>query len=303
MMPVAVVTGSNKGIGFGIVRALCKKYQGDVYLTSRDEAKGLAAVASLNKEGLNPKFHMLDLGKEESIVEMRDFIVEKYGGIDILVNNAGIAFNSAATESFGEQATLTLVTNFWGTKRVCEILFPILRPGSRVVNMSSSAGFLGRIQVGIKDKAMNDELVKRLSADDLTVKELDGFMKNFVETAQTGNHADHGWPDVHYPLYNSSYIVSKVGIGALTRIQQREMEQDPRKDIVINHAHPGFVDTDMTGHTTLTYNNVQYIPTDIDRGAESGVFAALLPPATNVRGAYIWHDCQVVDWVNGPMPS
>lgn len=33
---VAVVTGSNKGIGFAIVRALCKQYQGLVYLTARD---------------------------------------------------------------------------------------------------------------------------------------------------------------------------------------------------------------------------------------------------------------------------
>ena len=43
-MPVAVVTGANKGIGFGIVRALCKKYQGDVYLTARDEARGLVIL-------------------------------------------------------------------------------------------------------------------------------------------------------------------------------------------------------------------------------------------------------------------
>ena len=32
---VAVVTGSNKGIGLAIVRALCKQYDGAVYLTSR----------------------------------------------------------------------------------------------------------------------------------------------------------------------------------------------------------------------------------------------------------------------------
>ena len=32
---VAVVTGSNKGIGLATVRALCKRYDGDVYLTSR----------------------------------------------------------------------------------------------------------------------------------------------------------------------------------------------------------------------------------------------------------------------------
>lgn len=34
---VAVVTGGNKGIGKAIVQALCKDFQGDVYLTARDE--------------------------------------------------------------------------------------------------------------------------------------------------------------------------------------------------------------------------------------------------------------------------
>ena len=46
-MKVAVVTGSNKGIGFAIVRALCKKFDGDVYLTSRDEGRGKDAVETL----------------------------------------------------------------------------------------------------------------------------------------------------------------------------------------------------------------------------------------------------------------
>ena len=30
---VAVVTGSNKGIGFEIIKRLCKEFNGDVYLT------------------------------------------------------------------------------------------------------------------------------------------------------------------------------------------------------------------------------------------------------------------------------
>ena len=34
-MPVAVVTGSNKGIGLAVVRRLCQEFQGEVYLTSR----------------------------------------------------------------------------------------------------------------------------------------------------------------------------------------------------------------------------------------------------------------------------
>lgn len=91
-VPVAVVTGSNKGIGFAIVRALCKQFQGDVYLTARDPGRGQEAVAKLQEEGLHALFHQLDIDDLQSIRALRDFLKEKYGGLDVLVNNAGIAF-------------------------------------------------------------------------------------------------------------------------------------------------------------------------------------------------------------------
>jgi carbonyl reductase 1 len=52
-MKVAVVTGGNKGIGFCIVRNLCKHFSSDdeeavVYLTSRDAGRGTDAVQQLN---------------------------------------------------------------------------------------------------------------------------------------------------------------------------------------------------------------------------------------------------------------
>lgn len=43
------VTGSNKGIGYAIVKGLCEKFPGVVYLTARDVSRGKAAVAELNK--------------------------------------------------------------------------------------------------------------------------------------------------------------------------------------------------------------------------------------------------------------
>jgi len=286
MAKVAVVTGSNKGIGLGVVRGLCKKYDGTVYLTSRDTGRGEAAVESLKKEGLNPAFHQLDIGDETSVKALRDYMKEKYGGIDVLVNNAAIAFKNAATEPFGEQAKVTLKTNYWDTKRACEILFPILKPGARVVNVSSSAGFLGNLNRA-ENQVKAQEKKKKLASDDLTVAELDALMKEFEETANAGTHGAHGW-------HNSTYSASKIGLSALSGIQHRELSKDEsRPDIVLNHIHPGYVDTDMTSHKG---------PLSIDRGAESTVFAALLPPNTDVKGAYIWHDCQIVDWVNGPTP-
>jgi len=282
-MKVAVVTGSNKGIGLGVVRALCNKFEGDVYLTSRDKDRGMAAVKTLQNEGLSPLFIELDLGNEDTIVKVGDMMKEKYGGIDVLVNNAGTAFKNAATEPFGLQARVTLATNYWANKRCCEILFLILKPGARVVNMSSSCGYLGHLDSSSNQVAAR-ELKKKLSSPDLKVSDLDKMMENFVKTAEDGTHGEAGWP-------NSTYIVSKIGWSALSRIQQRELSSD---DIVVNHVHPGYVDTDMTSHKGhLT----------IDRGAQSAVYAALLPPGTEVRGCYIWHDCQIVDWVNGPTPG
>ena len=242
-MPVAIVTGSNKGIGFAIVRSLCKKFQGDVYLTSRDEGRGKAAVETLRQEGLQPKFHVLDIGNEDTILKLRDFIKEKHGGIDILINNAGIAFKQDATEPFALQAKVTLETNYWANKKACKILFPILNPGARVVNVSSSVGFLGLLndRAAPENKAKAEELTRLLSSPDLSEAELDGLMNDFVSLAATGEHQAHGW-------LNSTYMTSKIGWSALSRIQQREMARDERADIVVNHVHPGYVDTDMTSH-------------------------------------------------------
>ena len=61
------MTGANKGVGFGIVRALCKKVGGTVILTARNEERGLAAVKALQAEGLNPVFEQLDICSDESI--------------------------------------------------------------------------------------------------------------------------------------------------------------------------------------------------------------------------------------------
>lgn len=51
-------------------------------------------------------------------------------------------------------------------------------------------------------------------------------------------------------------------MSALTRIQQRQFDTDPRPGIVVNSVHPGFVDTDMSshqGHLTIDQGKIVYI--------------------------------------------
>ncbi|RXG69488.1 Carbonyl reductase [NADPH] 3 [Armadillidium vulgare] len=279
------VTGSNKGIGFGIVKDLCKKFDGLVYLTSRDESRGKAAVEALKKDGLTPQFHQLDISDEGSVKRFVDYLKTTYGGVDVVVNNAATAFKMDATEPFHVQAKETLKVNYFDTKNFCNAIFPILRPHGRVVNVSSSAGHLSRIN-GKEPNASN--LRKKLSSTSLTENDLDGLMNDFISSTKDGNWSEKGWP-------NSTYVVSKVGLSALTRIQQRSFDADSREDLIVNSCHPGYVDTDMTSHKgTLT----------VEEGAVCPVYLALLPPnIKEPKGAYFWKDTTIVDWVNGPLPG
>ena len=89
------VTGANKGVGFGIVELLARHLtptsEWHVYLTARNEQRGLQAVKQLSDKGLYVKFHQLDVTNAESRHKLLDYIKKKYpNGISILVNNAGI---------------------------------------------------------------------------------------------------------------------------------------------------------------------------------------------------------------------
>lgn len=88
-----------------------------------------------------------------------------------------------------------------------------------------------------------------------------------------------------------------MAVSALSRIQQREFDETrPNDDILVNHVHPGYVDTDMTSHKG---------PLTIDEGAVAPSWLAVLPAnnAKNPKGAYVWYNKTIVDWVNGPTPS
>lgn len=262
---VAVVTGSNKGIGFAIVRGLCKQFNGTVYLTARNEQLGLAAVKELEKEGLKPKFHQLDITDKNSISKFATYIKEKYGGLDLLVNNAGFAFKVAATEPFSEQAEVSLNINYWGTQYVCDAFFPILRDHARVVNVSS---FVSKIAL--------DKCSDKLKAELLglkTIGELNTYMKKFVDAAKNNCHEKDGWP-------SSAYGISKTGVTLMSMIQQVDLDKDKtKKDIIVNACCPGYVDTDMSSHKgTKT----------IDEGADTPLYLALLPAnSTDPRGKFV----------------
>lgn len=166
---------------------------------------------------------------------------------------------------------------------MCDLLFPILKPHARVVNLSSLAGALAWVS--------NKELKAKLSSKSLTTPELDELMTAYIDAANKGTLRELGWDLIQSNWIGLSvYSVSKVAVSALSIIQQRNFDKfGPGNDFVVNFVNPGYVSTEMTGYKG---------DLSIDEGAKSAVYAATLPKATNIKGKFIGEDCSVLDWTS-----
>jgi NAD(P)-dependent dehydrogenase (short-subunit alcohol dehydrogenase family) len=138
----ALVTGGNKGIGFEICRQLLLR-DFRVYLTARDYERGTKAAERLSKQNLKVVFVQLDVSSFESVKNAVKDFKKRADHLDVLINNAGILIDEdPLTNLSDESLSKTLDTNVVGAFRVIRAFFPFMKKGSRIINISSSAGQL-----------------------------------------------------------------------------------------------------------------------------------------------------------------
>lgn len=145
-MPVALVTGGNRGIGFEVCRQL-GRLDYSVLLGARDLAKGEEAADVLQREGLNVKALKLDVTSEEDVDRLGE--LEQ---VDALVNNAAIAPDSAHPDTSAlcvpaELVRLGFETNTLGPYRICQQIVPIMRRQGygRIVNIATGMAQLAEM--------------------------------------------------------------------------------------------------------------------------------------------------------------
>jgi NAD(P)-dependent dehydrogenase (short-subunit alcohol dehydrogenase family) len=129
---VALVTGSNRGIGRSFVEALLARGAAKIYATARNPSR-LADLAAAHRDRVVPlKLDITDPGDIAAASECRD--------VNLLINNAGINNQAGfiAAKNLGA-ARAEIETNYFGPMQMCRAFAPILAAhgGGAIVNMLS----------------------------------------------------------------------------------------------------------------------------------------------------------------------
>jgi NAD(P)-dependent dehydrogenase (short-subunit alcohol dehydrogenase family) len=144
---VAVVTGTSRGLGQYLARALARA-GADLVMTSRDPASLKSFQAEIESLGRKALPLALDVRQQESIHGMAAAAIGHYGKIDILVNNAGCNVRKPALQVTWEDWNLILDTNLRGTFFVSQAVarHMVEKKYGRIINIGSVtcvAGYAG----------------------------------------------------------------------------------------------------------------------------------------------------------------
>jgi NAD(P)-dependent dehydrogenase (short-subunit alcohol dehydrogenase family) len=144
---VAIVTGANSGIGYETAKALAAK-GATVIVASRNEQRGRDAVERMLADlpDATVELIQLDLASLDSVRTFVKAFSSKHDRLDLLINNAGVMMPSKREET-ADGFELQFGTNHLGHFALTLQLIDKLSSteGSRVVNVSSSAQNLGKL--------------------------------------------------------------------------------------------------------------------------------------------------------------
>jgi carbonyl reductase 1 len=172
---------------------------------------------------------MVDVRDDASVMALAQALAGRHGGVDIVVSNAAARiFPQVPAE---QQARTFVETNNHGTLRMIQGFGPLLNDGARFIVVASSFGTLA---------SLDPRLHHLFDVCCMSLTDLAKVMDDYVAAVETTRAAAQGWPAWINPP-------SKVAQVAALKVWARELaDEAARRDILVNAACPGLVDTDAS---------------------------------------------------------
>jgi NAD(P)-dependent dehydrogenase (short-subunit alcohol dehydrogenase family) len=145
-MQVAIVTGASSGIGFGCAVKLAQMGMA-VLGTGRDESK----LGELRKAIDDPARIVtlaVDLTHDDAPKRIVDLAVSQWGHIDFLINNAGVGSPKPLHETDDQALDYFIGLMLRAPFRLARDVLPHMKPGSAIINISSTFAVVGGMRGG-----------------------------------------------------------------------------------------------------------------------------------------------------------
>jgi len=225
-----LVTGGNAGIGLALCMQLSVDHNIHVFLGSRNEERGQAAVNSILRAAPEAKVTLvvIDVASTASVQAAAASLVDQKP-FHAIVNNAGVGL---AHDGVTELDILNV--NVYGAKRVNDAFLPLLNPeGGRLVGTSSgvASSYAGNSFQGKPMGLLPSEERAPLQSFDVTWAQLEHIMAREKEL---------GYGEGRAGLF-AAYGISKAVLTAYYMQLAREL---PR--LVVSTCSPGFIATALT---------------------------------------------------------
>ncbi|PXY01987.1 short-chain dehydrogenase [Marinifilum breve] len=231
MNKVALITGANQGLGFGLVQKLNELYgeNDTIYLGVRRPEAGEEAIKSIEKVNAQLEVIRLDVSKEESIEEVKNAIVQKHGGIDLVISNAAARMSKELANK--EQVEGFIQTNNMGAYYMLKHFQANLKANGTFMVVASAFGSLLHL---------NGNLHSLFNTDNMSLEDINKVIEDYVADVKAEKDSEKGWPEwINVP--------SKIAQVGLTRVAARdEAVNHPEKNTKIYSVCPGLVDTDAS---------------------------------------------------------
>jgi NAD(P)-dependent dehydrogenase (short-subunit alcohol dehydrogenase family) len=143
---VAIVTGASSGIGFGCATKLAEAGMA-VLGTGRDADR----LAELEKSvGVADRIATIavDLTEDDAPSRIVEAAVRRWGHIDFLINNAGVGSPKPLHETTDDDLDYFLGLMLRAPFRMAREVLPHMRPGSAIINVTSTFAVVGGMRGG-----------------------------------------------------------------------------------------------------------------------------------------------------------
>ena len=142
---VALITGSNRGIGLETAKQLGATGV-TIVAAARTKQAAEETAAKLKAQGIDAYGLQLEVTSEADRKAAAKYLGEKFGKLDILINNAGVAastgFTNVTSQVADEELHRIFDTNLFAVVALTRELLPLIKKSDagRIVNLSSILG-------------------------------------------------------------------------------------------------------------------------------------------------------------------